>query len=131
MLSSLDAATSGHQVSVALSGTTPALADRYPQGAMTKTLDQLVFTDGLPCPTHIKIDVDGLEPAIIQGAARLLTDPRLRSVLIELDLKSPRHRDTLDIVAGAGFVRDESTYEKLLLKTTGGNALIGNIIFSR
>ena len=98
---------------------------------MTRTLDGLVYDDGLPCPTHIKIDVDGLEPAIVQGATRLLADRRLRSVLVELDLKSEQHRDTMHAIMAAGFERDEDTFQALLRKTTGGNALISNIIFSR
>lgn len=131
LLSSTDAATSGHQVSVARDGPAPALTDQFPQGVVTRTLDSLVYGDGLPCPTHMKVDVDGLEHAIINGAERLLADPRLRSVLIELDLKSERHRDTLKAIAAAGFARDEASYQAVLRKTSGGNALVGNIVFSR
>ncbi len=131
LLSSTDAATSGHQVSVAKAGPAPALTDEFPQGVVTKTLDGLVYDDGLPCPTHIKIDVDGLEPAIIQGAARLLADRRLRSLLVELDLKSEQHRDTMNAIMATGFERDEDSFQALLRKTTGGNALVSNIIFSR
>ncbi|MEQ9335185.1 FkbM family methyltransferase [Thalassobaculum sp.] len=131
LLSSTDAATSGHQVSVAKAGPTPAWTDEFPQGVVTRTLDGLVYDDGLPCPTHIKIDVDGLEPAIVQGATRLLADRRLRSVLLELDLKSEQHRDTMNAITAVGFERDEDSFQALLRKTTGGNALVGNIIFSR
>ena len=131
LLSSLETATSGHQVNVARATPGAPHTAQFPQGVVTRTLDALVYEDGLPCPTHIKIDVDGLEHAIIDGAARLLGDPRLRSVLIELDLKSRQHLDTMAVIEAAGFRRDEATFEKLQQKTTGGNALIGNIIFDR
>jgi FkbM family methyltransferase len=38
-----------------------------------------------PHPNHIKVDVDGIEGKIIEGASRTLADKRLKSVLIELD----------------------------------------------
>ncbi|MDA0798784.1 MAG: FkbM family methyltransferase [Chloroflexi bacterium] len=55
------------------------------QGVLAISLDTLVYDLGLPCPTHIKVDVDGHEEAIIRGASRLLADPRLLSVLIEVN----------------------------------------------
>jgi FkbM family methyltransferase len=42
-------------------------------------------------PQHIKIDVDGNEHKIIVGAQQTLKDPRLKSVLIELDLARPEY----------------------------------------
>jgi FkbM family methyltransferase len=131
LLSSGEAATSGHQVTVARSEGAPAHTDQFPQGVVTRTLDGLVYEDGLPCPTHIKIDVDGLEHAIVEGGARLLADPRLRSVLIELDLKTERHRALLKTIEAAGFRKDDASFQAVLKKTTGGNALVGNVIFTR
>lgn len=49
------------------------------------TIDRFLETFSPPFPTHIKIDVDGIEDRIIAGAPRTLADPRLRSVLIEMD----------------------------------------------
>ena len=72
----------------------------HPQGVLTTSLDELVYARGLPCPNHVKIDVDGHEPAIVRGAARLLTDERLLSVLIELDNPIERVRAAF---AEAGF----------------------------
>ena len=57
----------------------------HAQGVMTTSLDERVFRHELPCPTHLKIDVDGLEPQIIEGAKRLLADPRLKTLLIEIN----------------------------------------------
>lgn len=55
------------------------------QGVIAVSLDVLVYDLGLPCPTHIKVDVDGHEEAIVIGATRLLADSRLKSVLIEVN----------------------------------------------
>ena len=49
------------------------------------SIDDAVTTLGIPHPSHLKIDVDNIEDRIVAGAARTLADPRLRSVLIEMD----------------------------------------------
>ncbi|HEY7185133.1 MAG TPA: FkbM family methyltransferase, partial [Vicinamibacterales bacterium] len=56
----------------------------YAQPAMTFGLDDLVERFGLPLPHHIKLDVDGSELAVLEGAARTLASPVLRSLLIEV-----------------------------------------------
>ena len=49
-------------------------------------IDQLIADGLMPRPTHIKIDVDGNEPAIVAGMAGLLSsDGRPRSVSIEVN----------------------------------------------
>jgi hypothetical protein len=48
-------------------------------------IDELIERFGLPFPNRLKIDVDGAEERVIGGATRTLCDPRLRSVVIELD----------------------------------------------
>jgi FkbM family methyltransferase len=47
------------------------------------TIDQLVFEFGLPQPTYLKIDVDGIEHLILSGARKVLDN--VESILIELD----------------------------------------------
>jgi FkbM family methyltransferase len=61
-----------------------------PQPVMMFRLDDLVESFGLPQPNHIKLDVDGGELDVLQGAARTLASPSLRSLLIEVstDLSS-------------------------------------------
>ncbi|EDP64982.1 methyltransferase FkbM family protein [alpha proteobacterium BAL199] len=131
MLTSPDPGTSGHQVMNAMTDTIVPHTRQFPPGVVTTTLDQLVFEHGLPCPTCIKVDVDGLEPAIVHGATRVLADPRVRSVLIEFNLRDALHLQTIDRMTSAGFTKDDATHQKVQQKTTGGNAFIGNIIFNR
>jgi FkbM family methyltransferase len=54
------------------------------QGAVSFTLDDLVYVYGAPTPRYVKIDVDGIEAEIIDGAKRLLSDAGLESVLVEV-----------------------------------------------
>jgi len=53
------------------------------EGICTWTLDAFCAETGL-APDAIKIDVDGTEPELLEGAERTLASPRLRSVTIEL-----------------------------------------------
>ncbi|MEQ8394424.1 FkbM family methyltransferase [Thalassobaculum sp.] len=114
---------SGHQVGTRHTGGTA-------QGIVTTTLDHLVYEAGLPCPSHVKIDVDGIEPAIVRGAARLLSDERLKSVLIELSIMEPDHRAVVDQLVDYGFTKDEALEKAVYAKTTGVKHT-GNIIFTR
>jgi FkbM family methyltransferase len=63
-----------------------AFEPRSVQGMLSVSLDDLTGRFGAPFPTHIKIDVDGIEEEIVSGAERTLGDSRLRSVLVEVYL---------------------------------------------
>jgi FkbM family methyltransferase len=70
------------------SNTTPA-----GHGMIGFTIDDFVSRFAPPLPTHIKLDVDGLEWPILQGAAATLQSPRLRSVMVELTISDRAERD--------------------------------------
>lgn len=61
----------------------PACGPALRQGVFAVTLDEAVARFGLPRPTLLKLDVDGIEEKIAAGGAALLASPSLRSVLIE------------------------------------------------
>jgi FkbM family methyltransferase len=63
------------------------------------SVDDLVFNHSWPAPTHLKIDVDGNEPAIIAGCKDTLKYPVLRSLLVEINGKS----DIRSVFIAAGF----------------------------
>jgi len=64
-------------------------------------IDQLVTSYELPVPDHITIDVDGIEPNIITGA-EVLRNPKVRSLLIEINLNLEDHRQMLEKLTGLG-----------------------------
>jgi FkbM family methyltransferase len=68
-------------------------APRSSHGMVGFTVDDFISRFSLPFPTHVKLDVDGLEWPILQGAARMLRDPRLRSVIAELTLTNDGERE--------------------------------------
>lgn len=61
----------------------------FRQGMIGYSIDSFVSKFAPEFPNHIKIDVDGIEPNIIQGAKEVLHDTRLKSLSIELNLDLP------------------------------------------
>jgi len=55
-------------------------------GMVGFTMDDFIEQFGPPFPNYLKIDVDGLEWMILQGGIKTLSDPRLRSAMIELSV---------------------------------------------
>jgi len=65
------------------------------------TLDHLVFRDGFPAPTAIKVDVEGAEHAVLRGGTRLLTEKR---PLIFLSTHGPQlHTECCRLLVGLGY----------------------------
>ena len=123
--------SSGHQVQGALAGS-DRLTGRAvrPQGIQTVTLDELVHVHDLPMPSHIKIDVDGLEHAIVAGGQKVLADARLKSVMIELSLNFKQHAAVIGQLEALGFRKDAAMEAEVLAKTDGV-AHTGNVLFTR
>lgn len=69
--------------SVALDRTRAQKPVIWREGVYTMTLDAFCEETGLS-PNYLKIDVDGTEPEILQGAPRTLRSPTLRSLLVEM-----------------------------------------------
>lgn len=74
------------------------------QGAVSASLDDLVYRYGLPCPNHLKIDTDGAELAIVNGADRLLSDPRVTSIMCEIEPDTREGTAAMAAVQRRGFV---------------------------
>ncbi len=47
-------------------------------------IDTLVYKLGVPCPNYLKIDVDGNDFLVLKGAKKVIKDPKLKSILIEI-----------------------------------------------
>ena len=57
----------------------------YKQPVITYRIDDFISYFQLPAPNHIKIDVDGTEFKILNGAEQTLQNPILNSMLVELE----------------------------------------------
>jgi FkbM family methyltransferase len=100
----------------------------FEQGCVSFTLDELVYTRGFPCPKFLKIDVDGLESKIVRGASKVLKDPRLESVLIEVNRDLFKDQQALNFILESGFqlaTEGEAVYAK------SNSMKIQNLIFKR
>lgn len=75
-----------------------------PQAAVAISLDEFVRVTGV-MPNHIKVDVDGIEPKIVEGGRKTLADPRLKSVMIEIDEKDAAHMAIHEVMKESGFGR--------------------------
>jgi FkbM family methyltransferase len=73
------------------------------QAVLTLTIDDFVRNFKPPFPTHIKIDVDGVESLIIQGGMKTISDPRMKSLLIEIDENEPKDANIVKMLKFAGL----------------------------
>ena len=68
------------------------------------SIDDFVGQFNPPFPNHIKIDVDGIENKIINGAKNTLADARLKSLLIELDSNREQYTNSVvRVIEDAGL----------------------------
>lgn len=108
----------------------PSSGPVFLQGTLAFTLDHYLSLCPAPFPTHLKIDVDGLEARIIQGAQCTLRDPRLRSVLVEIDERNTSDCAIQQVLLHAGFHVQHRARSPLVEDGTP-HAHVFNYIFSR
>lgn len=78
----------------------------YSQGCVSFTLDELVAAGKVAPPDHIKIDVDGFEPQVVDGAENTIRSGRVRSLLIEINRNLPDHAALVETLVDWGFRYD-------------------------
>lgn len=106
------------------------MATAYEQGCFSTTVDALVAQGAMPVPTHIKIDVDGIEPKVLAGAHGTLRDARLQSVLIEINTNLESHWEMVDAMLDAGFDYDRDQADGAR-RERGAFKGVGNYVFRR
>lgn len=95
---------------------------------LTFRLDDLIAICHLPAPTHLKIDVDGAEWRVLQGAEKALTG--VVSLLVEVDHGHPDHQAFLAWLLARGF-QLEGRYRSPLNQGPGPASDAHNYVFSR
>lgn len=78
----------------------------YAQGCLSLTIDSLIDNGQIEVPTYIKVDVDGFEHKVLQGAERTLARPEVEELLIEINPHLAEHRQLLQWLDERGFVYD-------------------------
>ena len=80
----------------------------YFQKVIAMALDDVIAKFDIPLPNLIKIDVDGAELGVLNGAVKTLKDHRLKSVLIELEEGTQIYREAKTILNSCGlFVKQK------------------------
>jgi FkbM family methyltransferase len=87
-------------------------------------LDELIEQFKLPPPTHLKLDVDGTELAILQGASRSLAGER--SVFVELEVEHPLTPQVRALLRSHGL-QETASYPCHIRGFEG----VSNVIFHR
>ena len=102
----------------------------FAQGCAAWTVDQAVRAGAVEVPDFIKIDVDGFEHKVIQGATETLGNPRVKSLCIEINTNLAEHRDLVAFLASLGFHFDPRQVE-LVTRQEGAFKGCAEYIFDR
>ena len=83
-----------------------AISTRFYQGAIGFCIDEFVEMLSPPLPTHVKIDVDGIEADILRGGRKTLSASRVRSMIVEIqgNPSSTRGHEIITLMTELGFV---------------------------
>ncbi|MEZ0394859.1 MAG: FkbM family methyltransferase [Anaerolineales bacterium] len=98
-----------------------ATAAEYQQQLLSFPVDYLVTTLRFPPPNHMKVDVDGAELLVLQGALQTLAMEQLKSVLVEVRQYNGQAEVVLALLGDSGF-KLHSRYDR-------GDGIIWNYIF--
>jgi FkbM family methyltransferase len=102
-----------------------AASAKMAQGIYRIRGDRLTAAYGLPPPKAIKIDIDGLEHAVLSGFAGALDDSSLSTINVEVDTASPDHAGIAGLLEARGFRCDDT------LSFVHRNGRNRNLIFFR
>lgn len=94
------------------------IAEPFKQAAIGYSADSFIAQFGAAPATHVKLDVDGIESAILRGARAMMTTS-VRELMVEIyeDMAPAQAADIRSIVAELGFV------EKPTVNPEGRNKL--------
>lgn len=102
---------------------------KFKQSMLGFTIDGFIHQFMPLFPSHIKIDVDGIEKKIVNGAIQTLSDKRLKSVLIELNINLRECPEIIGIMEMQGFFLHKREHAPMF--DTGRFSSLYNHIFVR
>ena len=108
----LDVAQSGHAFGAEVDTALRPKKALFAQGSISHKIDSLIESGSIPVPNHVKIDVDGIEHLVIEGASETFADKKLKSVLIEISPHIPEHLKIVSIMRSLGFIFDSDQVER-------------------
>ena len=87
-----------------------------PVSIIADRLDDLRRDYDLPAPNHVKVDVDGFELKVLEGAQQTFASAELGTALIEIDLRAgsldrDRRRGVCQFFAERGFIPFDVVHE--------------------
>ncbi len=130
-LGQISSGGSGHTYGQETGSDLKPINSPFRQGCISFTLDKLIEDGSIPCPNHIKVDVDGIEHKVTQGLLKTLEKETLKSVLIELNTHLEEHRNIISKITDLGFKLREDILETSLHPNDEMWRGIGNHIFYR
>lgn len=90
------------------------------QGMVAFGVDQLIEDHGFARPTHLKVDVDGIEEMILAGAPKTLRHPDLKTIHIEVQKYKPEAEAKIrQTLMDAGFVLKVESGPNLIWERAG------------
>ncbi len=132
-LSDLRVGNSGAQIDEAKNEAGEGFSPKKVEKILTVSIDTLIHSFKMPAPNYIKIDVDGLEPKILQGMSNTLKSDNTLSILVESNNHEQLKLFSQDLLE-AGFKIDkaiESLPNHSNKRRTAKGSLARNIIFRR
>ena len=102
----------------------------FEQGSFSTTIDEMVNSGVIEQPNHIKVDVDGFEHKVFDGAIETLTNPICQSILLELNTNLELHRTLIGSVEKLGYKLDREGL-KQSIRADGAFKGVGNHVFRR
>ncbi len=100
----------------------------FKQAVVSFKLDDFIKQFPELAPTHVKIDVDGLEYKIILGAMEMLKNDSVRELMIELNENLEEDMKIFGILESCGF-KVKSKYHSPLISSTYDS--VSNHLFSK
>ena len=76
---------------------------KYTQQVMKMSVDNLIGDFGVKQPNHMKIDVDGVEADVIEGAMRTISSPSFKSLMVEFNEDFDSDQAAIEKIKSVGF----------------------------